>query len=95
MAKDGPYWQSYWYDLRFRREGTSSFEPLGPGGPWQVPHEWPASASVDEFADRMLAECVDELSDLRGECRVLVYTEATPGPDTEPLLMRTAGLGRR
>jgi hypothetical protein len=43
----------------------------------------------------MLAECVDELSDLRGECRVLVYTEARPGPDAAPVLMRTAGLGLR
>jgi hypothetical protein len=83
-----PYWQKYWYDVRFRREGTPSFEPMGPGGPRQVPNKWLATGPVDEFVDWFLAECVDDLSDLRGELRVLAYTEATPGPDTEPVLVR-------
>ncbi|WP_158853608.1 IS3 family transposase [Saccharothrix deserti] len=39
-------------------------------------------------------ECVDDLNDLHGELRILVHTEATPGPDTEPVLVRTVELGR-
>jgi hypothetical protein len=90
-----PYWQNYWYDLCFRRADTPSFEPMGPGGPRQVPNTWLATRSVDEFVDRLSAECVEDLDDLHGELRVLVYTEATPGPDTEPVLVRTVRLGRR
>lgn len=90
-----PYWQNYWYDLLFRCERTPSFEPIGPGGPRQVPNTWPATRSLDEFADWVLAEAVEDLDDLRGELRMLVYTEATPGPDTEPVLVRTVELGRR
>jgi hypothetical protein len=89
-------WQDYWYDVRFRRAGTASFEPLRPGGPQQVPNEWLATRSVDEFVDWFLAECVDELDDLRGELRLRVYTKPTPAPDTEPVLVRTVQLaGRR
>jgi hypothetical protein len=90
-----PFWQNYWYDMRFRREGTPSFEPMGPGGPRQVPNTWLATRSLDEFVDWFLAECVDDLDDLRGELRLVVYTEATPGPGTEPVLARTVELGRR
>ncbi len=95
-----PYWQNYWYHLRFRGEGTPSFEPLGPGGPEQVSNKWLATRSVDEFVDWFLAEAVDELDSLRGELRMLVYSEAAPGPGTEPVLVRTVelpgrGLGRR
>lgn len=89
-----PYWQNYWYDLIFRAEGMSSFEPLGPGGPQQVSNKWLATASVDEYVDRLLDDAIDELDFLRGQLRVLVYTEATPGPDTEPVLVRTVELGR-
>ncbi|WP_158852703.1 hypothetical protein [Saccharothrix deserti] len=95
MRAKQPYWQSYWYDLRFRCERTPSFEPMGPDGPRQVPNKWLATGSVDEFVDWFLAECVDDLDDLHGELRILVYTEATPGPDTEPVLVRTVELGRR
>jgi hypothetical protein len=93
MRAKQPYWQSYWYDVRFRREGTPSFEPMGPGGPQQVPNTWLATGSVEKFVDRFLAECVEDLDDLRGELRVRVYTEATPSPDTEPVLARTVELG--
>jgi len=95
MRAGQPYWQNYWYDVRFRREGTPSFGPMGPGGPQQVPNKWLATGSVEEFVDVFLVECVEDLDDLRGELRVLVYTEATPGPDTEPALVRTVELGRR
>jgi hypothetical protein len=43
----------------------------------------------------LLDDAIDELDFLHGQLRVLVYTEATPGPDTEPVLMRTVELGRR
>jgi hypothetical protein len=45
MRARQPYWQNYWYDVRFRREGTPSFEPMGPGGPEQVPNTWLATRS--------------------------------------------------
>jgi len=90
-----PYWQNYWYDVRFRDEGTPSFEPLGPGGAQPVPNSWLATRSVDEFADWFLAECVEDLDSLHGELRMRVYTEATPAPDAEPVLVRTVDLGRR
>jgi len=89
-----PYWQNYWYDLRFRSEGTPSFEPLGPGGPQQVPNKWLGSKSLDEFVEWFLDECVDELDSLHGELRIRIYTEATPGPDTQPVMERTVALGR-
>jgi hypothetical protein len=95
MRARQPYWQNYWYDLRFRREGSPSFQPMGPGGPQQVPNKWLATASLDEFVETFLDNCVDELDDLHGELRLLVYTEATPGPDTAPVLVRTVILGRR
>lgn len=94
MRADPPYWQNYWYDLRLRGEGTASFEPLRPGGPQQVPNRSLAAGSVDEFVDALLADAVDELDDLHGELQALVYAEAGPGPDTEPVLVRTVGLGR-
>jgi hypothetical protein len=90
-----PYWQNYWYDLRFKRAGTYSFEPMGPGGPAQVPNSWLATQSLDAFVDWFLAECVQDLDDLHGELRLRVYTVPTPGPDTEPVLTRTVELGRR
>lgn len=98
MRARQPYWQNYWYDVLFRREGTPSFKPLGPGGPQQVPNTWLATESLDAFVDWFLAECaddLDDLDDLRGELCALVYTEATPGPETEPVLVRTVELGRR
>jgi hypothetical protein len=95
MGARQPYWQNYWYDVRFRREGTPSFRPMGPGGPQQVPNKWLATGPVDEFVDWFLGECVEDLDDLRGELRVLVYTEAAPGADAEPVLVRTVELGRR
>jgi hypothetical protein len=88
-----PYWQNYWYDLAFRDEREPTFEPLGPGGPRQVPNKWLASGSLPEFVAWFADECADELDDLRGELRILVYTEATPGPDTEPVLVHTVTLG--
>ncbi|BCJ75372.1 hypothetical protein CS0771_49160 [Catellatospora sp. IY07-71] len=95
MRARQPYWQSYWYDLRFRPKGTPSFEPMNPDGPRPVPDESLALGTVDEFAERLLAVGVDELDDLCGELRVLVYTEAAPAPGTEPVLVRTVELGRR
>lgn len=95
MRARQPYWQNYWYDARFRREGTPSFKSTGPGGPQQVPNTWLATGPVDEFVDWFLGECVEDLDDLRGELRVLVYTEAAPGADAEPVLVRTVELGRR
>ncbi|WP_018352609.1 hypothetical protein [Longispora albida] len=88
-----PYWQCYWYDLRFRALGAPSFEPLGDGRPQQVPNTWLATGPVGDFADWILAEAAGELDDLRGELRVLIYTDARPGPDAEPVLARTASLG--
>ena len=88
-----PYWQNYWYDLRFRDEREYEFAPLGPGGPRQVPNTWLATGTLSGFVDWFAAECVDELDDLRGELRILVYTEPTPGPDTEPVLVHTVPLG--
>lgn len=90
-----PYWQNYWYDLLFRDHRMPGFEPLGPGGPRQVPNEWLASRSLPEFVAWLADECADELDDLGGELRIVVYTEATPGPDTEPVLAHTLTLGRR
>ncbi len=84
-----PYWQNYWYDLRFRGESEHTFEPMGPGGPEQVPNKWLATKSVDEYFDWFLAEAVEDLYGMRGELRVLVYTEPAPAPDTEPVLVRT------
>ncbi|MEV6527285.1 hypothetical protein AB0M43_35680 [Longispora sp. NPDC051575] len=95
MRTRQPYWQSYWYDLRLRDEGAASFDPLGPGWPQRIPNTWLATRSVHEFATRVLTDAVDELDDLRGELRILVYTEATPGPDTEPVLVRSIELPGR
>ncbi|GAA1620523.1 hypothetical protein [Catellatospora bangladeshensis] len=87
-------WQSYWYELRFRPEGDPSFAPMSPDGPRRVPDESLALGTVGEFAEGLLAAGADELDDLRGELRVLVYTEAAPAPGTEPVLVRTVELGR-
>ncbi|GAA1410004.1 hypothetical protein ACFQZ4_03725 [Catellatospora coxensis] len=95
MHAGRPYWQNHWYELRFRRAGTPSFEPMGPGGPRQVPNEWLATGPVDEFVDRFLGECADELDDLDGELEIRVYPEAVPGAGTEPVLVRTMQINCR
>lgn len=95
MRAKQAYWQNYWYDLRFRSAREPSFEPMGPGGPQQLSNKGLATASLEEIVERFLEECVDELDDLRGELQLLVYTEATPGPDTKPVMVRTVTLGRR
>ncbi|MFC7760905.1 hypothetical protein ACFQY4_24920 [Catellatospora bangladeshensis] len=43
-----------------------------------MPDESLALGTVGEFAEGLLAAGADELDDLRGELRVLVYTEAAP-----------------
>jgi hypothetical protein len=95
MSAPQPYWQDYWYDLRFREQGTPSFTPLGPGGPEQVPNKWLATRSLEEYVEWFLDEAIDDLDDLRGELQMIVYAEATPGPNTKPVLVRTVVLGRR
>jgi hypothetical protein len=95
MHEKPPYWQNYWYHLRFRSEGTPSFEAMGPGGPQQVSNKWLATKSMEEFVEWFLDECVDELDSLHGELQILLYTEATPRPDTKPVLVRTVKLGHR
>jgi hypothetical protein len=95
MRATQPFWQNYWYDLRFREEGTALFEPLGPGGPQQVPNKWLQTRSLEEYVDWFADEAVDELDGLRGELQILVYTEAAPEPQTKPVLVRTVRLGRR
>lgn len=95
MRAKQSFWQNYWYDLRFREQGTPTFESMGPGGPRQVPNQGLATRSLDEFVERFLDDSIDELESLHGELQILVYTEATPGPDTEPVLVRTVKLGRR
>ncbi|WP_459707223.1 hypothetical protein [Actinophytocola sp. KF-1] len=95
MRTKRPYWQDYWYELLFRDERSPAFEPMGPGGPRQVPNTWLATGTLSAFLDRFAEEAADELDDLRGELRILVYTEATPDPGTEPVLARTVEIGRR
>lgn len=95
MRAKQPHWQNYWYDLRFREAGTASFLPMGSEGLQQVSNQGLATLSLDDYVDRFLNDSVDELDDLHGELQMLVYTEATPGPDTEPVLVRTVTLGRR
>jgi hypothetical protein len=94
MREKPPYWQNYWYHLTFREHGTASFLPMGPGGPDQLSNKGLAVASLEEIVERFLENCVDELDDLRGELRLHVYTEAKPGPNTAPVLVRTIQLGR-
>jgi hypothetical protein len=95
MREPQPFWQNYWYDLRFREKGTPSFKPLGPGGPEQVPNKWLQTRSLQEYVEWFAEEAVDELDSLRGELKILVYIEAAPGPETEPVLVHTVELGRR
>lgn len=95
MPATQPYWQNYWYDLRFREARTHTFDPLGPGGPLQVPNQWLANRSLEAYVDWFLDQAIDELDDLRGELRMIVYSEAAPGPNTKPVLVRTIELGRR
>jgi hypothetical protein len=89
------YWQNYWYDLSFRSDGTPAFLPMGSGGPRQLSNQGLATASLEEIVERFLEECVSELDDLHGELRLHIYTEPTPGPNTEPIMVRTIQLGRR
>lgn len=95
MPATQPYWQNYWYDLRFRDQRAHSFEPLGPGGPQQVSNKALATRSLEEYVEWFLDQAIDELDDLHGELQMIIYTEAKPGPDTQPVLMRTVQLGRR
>jgi hypothetical protein len=95
MLGTQPHWQNYWYDLRFREQGTAAFGPLGRGEPRQVPNKWLSTRSLEEYVEWFLDQAVDELDSLQGELAMLVYTEATPGPDTKPVLTRTITLGRR
>jgi hypothetical protein len=95
MRATQPHWKNYWYDYRFREEGTASFEPLGPDGPRQVPNKWLATRSLEEYVEWAAGEAVDELDFLQGELQIVVYTEATPGPEIQPVLVRTVMLKRR
>lgn len=92
MRPSKPYWQNYWYDLHFRHEREPAFSPLGPGPLRQVANTTLLTTSISDFADRILAEGADELDDLRGELRVLIYTEPVPPPGTEPAITRTIEL---
>jgi hypothetical protein len=94
MRAKPPYWQNYWYHLSFRAHGTPAFLPMGPGGPEQLSNKGLAALSLDEIVERLLESCVEDLDDLRGELRIHIYTEATPGPNTEALMVRTIQLGR-
>jgi hypothetical protein len=94
MPATQPYWQNYWYALRFREARTYTFDPLGPGGPDQVPNKWLADRSLEEFVEWFLEEAIQDLDDLRGELQMSVYTEATIGPNTKPVLVRIVQLGR-
>jgi len=95
MPSTQPYWQNYWYDLRFRERGTPSFKPLGPGGPEQVPNKSLAIQSLEEYVEAFLDQAIEDLDTLRGELQMIVYTEAHPGPNTKPVLVRTVELSRR
>jgi hypothetical protein len=95
MPATQPFWQNYWYDLRFRENGTATFKPLGPGGPQQVPNKWLAACSLEEYVGGFLDQAIEDLDTLRGELQMIVYTEAAPGPNTKPVLVRTVLLGRR
>ena len=94
MRKPKPYWQEYWFDVDFRDVGSSVFERLGREPPGRVPNTVLRDSSLEAFADALLEDGVDELSDLTGELRVRVFDVPTPGPDTEPVLVRTAVLAR-
>lgn len=92
MRTAKPYWQDYWYDLRFRAEDEYAFTRLGSGPLRQISNTTLLTVSVTAFADRVLAEGASELDDLRGEPRVLVYPESDPLPDAEPVVTRTIEL---
>lgn len=94
MRAKQPYWQNYWFDLSFREHGTPAFLPMGREGPQQFSNKGLAIVSLEELVERLLENCVDELDDLRGELRIHIYTEAIPGPNTEPVMVRTIQLGR-
>lgn len=95
MPATQPYWQNYWYVLHFREQRAAAFEPMGPGGPQQVPNKWLATTSLEQYVEGFLEQATEDLDDLRGELRMMVYTEATPGPNSKPVLERTVQLGRR
>jgi hypothetical protein len=95
MKPKQPYWQSYWYDLRYRKEGTAAFLPLGHEGLTAIPNEAVASGSLDEFVERLFDDCVDEMFDWdRGELQMPIYTEPTPGPEVQPVMVRSVMVGR-
>jgi hypothetical protein len=91
----GRYWQEYWFDIDLRDARSPVFEPLGPEPPRQMPNVVLRDSSLAVFADDVLAEAMDELSDLTGELRVRVYDTPAPGPDTEPVLERRGELRGR
>jgi hypothetical protein len=95
MRANPPYWQNYWYDLHFRKNGTASFKPLGRGDPQQLSNKALATHSLEEYVEWFLDQAIDELDDLRGELQMIVYAEAAPTPTTKPVLVRTVPLGRR
>jgi hypothetical protein len=91
MREKPPYWQNYWFDLAFRSEGAASFELLGHEGPRQISNKGLATHSLEQIIDALLEDCVDELDDLHGELRVLIYTD----PHSEPVMTREIQLKRR
>lgn len=86
MRTAEPYWQNYWYDLRFRAAGEGAFTRLGPGPPRRVSNTALLTTTLTAFADHVLAEGASEPDDLRGELRVLIYPEPEPRPGTEPVV---------
>ncbi|MGW3182166.1 hypothetical protein ACWDD9_23100 [Kitasatospora sp. NPDC001119] len=87
-----PYWQPYWWRLRFRADGESEFAVLGPGPVGRVPNDALRNVPLEVWADALLEEAPDELDDLRGDLLLECFTEPAPTEGTPPVYSRQVRL---
>ncbi|MFE7594680.1 hypothetical protein ACFU6K_35275 [Kitasatospora sp. NPDC057512] len=90
-----PHWQPYWWRLLFRADGEPEFTVIGPGPISRVPNDALKNASLEAWADALLADAPDELDDLRGDLLLECYTEPAPAADTPPVHARQVRLPGR
>ncbi|MEV1068773.1 hypothetical protein [Streptomyces sp. NPDC050263] len=83
-----PYFQPYWWRLRFRADGEPEWHLMDSGPLIQVPNEALKNASLEVWANALLEEAPYELEDMRGDLLLECYEEPAPADGTPPIYSR-------
>lgn len=87
-----PYWQAYWWRLRFRADGGPGWVAVGSGEFARVPDAALREASLDRWADALLAQAPGELDDVRGDLLLECFAQPDPAAGAVPVYSRRVRL---